>query len=205
MSLSGLLRAAWVAVPAALVCGGAVAQQIITVPSGVVVILTPGGMPGGAISAAASPPVMVEARRVTPVAVSPLAAPDGAIQAASLERIFAEQQAMMDHMMADMNAMFSPRANPMGMLPAMAGAMPASAGTFCEESVSINYNGQGSAPVVKVSRAGGGCGPAAGIAPVPADATPPVVARPSGAHRPAVIQINGPARVTLPASRQHRT
>ena len=128
MSLSGLLRAAWVAVPAALVCGGAVAQQIITVPSGVVVILTPGGMPGGAISAAASPPVMVEARRVTPVAVSPLAAPDGAIQAASLERIFAEQQAMMDHMMADMNAMFSPRANPMGMLPAMAGAMPASRG-----------------------------------------------------------------------------
>lgn len=205
MSLSGLLRAAWVAVPAGLVCGGAVAQQIITVPSGVVVILTPGGMPGGAISSAASPPVTVDTRRLTPVAVAPLAGPAAAIQAASLERIFAEQQAMMDHMMADMDAMFSPNANPMGISPAITGAMPAAGGTFCEESVSIDYNGHGGAPVVKVSRAGGGCGPATGMAPVPADATPPVVAHPPGAHRPGVIQIDGPERVNPTSPRQNRT
>jgi hypothetical protein len=62
MSLSGLLRAAWVAVPAALVRGGAVAQQIITVPSGVVVILTPGVMPVGAVSNTADAPVVVRNR-----------------------------------------------------------------------------------------------------------------------------------------------
>lgn len=80
MSLSGLLRAAWVAVPAALVCGAAVAQQIITVPPGVVLVLTPGGMPMRVMSGTANAPVLVETRQAVPKATFP----------PPIDRIFAE-------------------------------------------------------------------------------------------------------------------
>ena len=180
MSLSGLLRAAWVAVPAALVCGGAVARQIITVPSGTVIVLTQGEMPVGVMSRAANLPVLVETRQ--PAAVTTLPMP--------LERIFAEQQAMMDRMMAEMNAMLSPGADPVGIIRAMTGRMsapaqevsPARGGTFCQESISVSYNGHGSAPVVKVSRTGGGCGPEAGDVPLPAETRPPAVSHPHVIH-----------------------
>jgi hypothetical protein len=113
---------------------------------------------------------------------------------------------MMDRMMADMNAMFSPAANPAGLIQAMLGrigipaqgVVPAASGTFCEESVSVSYNGQNSAPIVKVSRAGGGCAPAAGVAPIPAETAPPA------AHHPKVIQVDDPVPVTAPPVR-HRT
>jgi hypothetical protein len=158
MSLSGWLRAAWVAVPAALFCGGAVAQQVITLPPGVTVILTPGQMP--VVSNSSRDPVLVET------------APPSAMP---IERIFAEQRAMMERMMKDMDAMFAPMPNQAGMIdagvPALAG-VPSSGGTFCSESVSITYNGQNTAPLVKVSRAGNGCGPVTEGAPVPTQAEP---------------------------------
>jgi hypothetical protein len=184
MSLSGWIRAAWVAVPAALVCGGAVAQQIIPIPSGVVVILSPGDVPG-----AAKAPVLVESPRAVPEAALPV----------SIERVFAEQQAMMDRMMADMNAMFSPSANPRGLIQAMmgsSGSLPAASGTYCEESVSVSYNGHDAKPVVKVSRAGTGCGPVPGAAPVPAVTAPPVQ------REPRVLNISNPPE---PPRVQHRT
>ena len=111
-----------------------------------------------------------------------------AMPSGPIERIFAEQRAMMDRMMAEMNAMFSRSANPLGTL-------PAKAGTFCEESISVSYNGLDNAPVVKVSRAGGGRGPETGAAPVPAETAPPA------AHHPNVIEVNDPARVDAPRTR----
>jgi hypothetical protein len=182
MSLSGLVRAAWVAVPAAwvavpaaLVCGGAVAQQIITVPPGMVLVLTPGEV-------SANAPVLIESR-------------DSA-SAQPIERIFAEQDAMMRQMMADMNAMFSPTANSAGLIQAMVGSVPVKAGTFCEESMTVSYNGHDSKPIVKVNRSGNGCGPATGIAPAPAVTAPPV------SHGPKILDISAPAATPRV---QHRT
>ncbi len=184
MSLSGLLRVAWIAVPTALVCGGAVAQQIIPVPSGVVVILTPGQMPG-----TAKTPVLVETQQAAPIAVSP----------GSIERLIADQQAIMDRMMADMNAMFAPMASPTQMIRAMmgpGGGMPAAVGSYCEQSISVTYNGRGTRPVVKVSRSGTGCGPAAGTASMPTLTTPPAQ------RGPRILNISNPSE---PARPQHRT
>ncbi len=185
MSLSGWLRAAWLAVPAALVCGGAVAQQIIRVPPGMVVVLTPGQMP--LVSARAKAPVLVESTQ------EPSALP--------IERLFAEQQAMMDRIMADMNAMLGPIQTPAETM-ARFGAqgpevMPVAGGTYCEESVSVTYNGRNSAPIVKVSQAGSGCGPTAGAAPVPAESAPPE------RSRPPIIQVDSPPRVMEPRVRHH--
>jgi hypothetical protein len=180
MALSRLLRVAWVAVPAAFVCGGALAQQIIPIPSGVVVILSPGDMPGTPRA-----PVLVESR----AAASPL----------SIERIFAEQRAMMDRMMADMDAMFSPPGAPGRLIQTMlgpSGNLPVASGTYCEESVSINYGGNDAKPVVKVSRSGTGCGPDTGASSVPAVTAPPVQ------RQPRVLNISNPPE---PPRVQHRT
>ena len=151
MTPYGWLRVVWVAVPAALFCGGAVAQQIITVPPGVTVVLTPGRMP--VVSNTSQGPG-TGGNHATPSALP-------------IERMFAEQQAAMDRMMADMNAMFAPMQNQTGMIDAMLrqfgspamGVVPAAGGSFCSESVSITYNGHNGAPLVKVSHAGNGCGP----------------------------------------------
>jgi hypothetical protein len=113
----------------------------------------------------------------------------------SVERMITAQQAMMDRMMADMDAMFSPWATPGGAVPGgliqamlgSAGNPRAQGGTYCAESVSVSYNGRDSQPVVKVSQAGNGCGPAAGAAPVPAVTAPPA------SREPRVLNINGPA------------
>jgi hypothetical protein len=187
--MSRWLRAAWVALPATLICGGAVAQQIISVGPGVTVVVMPGQMP--VLSNASQTPVLVE---TTP---APSALP--------VERIFAEQRAMMDRMMADMDAMFAPMQNQTGTIDAMLrqfgapafGAMPAAGGSFCSESVSITYNDQNSAPLVKVSRAGSGCGQAPGGSPVPA------LTMPAEEHHPKVMQIESPVPVTPPAGGHH--
>jgi hypothetical protein len=189
MSPSGWLRVAWVAVPAALFCGGAVAQQIITVPPGVTVVFTPGQMP--VVSNTSQSPVLVE--------TSP---PRSALP---IERIFAEQQAEMDRMMSDMNAMFAPMQNPTGLIDAMMrqfgnpalGVVPAASGTFCSESVFITDNGRNNAPVVKVSHTGNGCGPMIAGAPVPAQTAPAV------RHQPNVMQIDSPVPVTKQAVKHH--
>jgi hypothetical protein len=186
MSVSGWFRAAWVAIPVALFCGGAVAQQIITVSPGVTIVLTPGQMP--VVSNSSQSPILVEA---TP---APTALP--------IEQIFAEQRTMMDRMMADMNAMFAPMQNQTGMIDATlrqfgAPALAAAGGVFCSESVSITYDGQNSAPLVKVSHAGNGCGPVTGGAPVQT-----LTAR-AASHHPNVIQIDSPVPATKPAVRHH--
>lgn len=188
MSLSGWLRAAWVAVPVALFCGGAVAQQVITVPPGVTVILTPGRLP--VVSNTSQAPILVEN------AADPSALP--------IARIFAEQRAMMNRMMAGMDAMFEPMQDQTGMIDAMLrqfgplalGVAPVAGGTFCSESVSITYNGQ-SAPLVKVSRAGSGCGPVSGGAPVPAQSAP------LEQRHPNVIEISSPPPMTKPTVGHH--
>lgn len=189
MTPYGWLRVVWVAVPAALFCGGAVAQQIITVPPGVTVVLTPGRMP--VVSNTSQGPVLVETTQ------TPSALP--------IERMFAEQQAAMDRMMADMNAMFAPMQNQTGMIDAMLrqfgspamGVVPAAGGSFCSESVSITYNGHNGAPLVKVSHAGNGCGPMTSGARMPAQAVPAVP------RQPHVVQIDSPVPVAKPAVKHH--
>src|SRR5579859_1023408 len=189
MSLSGWLRVACAAVPAALFCGGAVAQQIITVPRGMTVVLVPGRLP--VVSKGSQPSVLVETRR------GPSAYP--------IERIFAEQREMMNRVMADVDAMFAPMQSQPGMIETLLrhvgspvfGVVPAAGGSFCSESVSISYDGQNSAPLVKVSRAGNGCGPVAGGASVPAQAAP------AERHHPNVMEIDSPGPVTQPAARHH--
>ena len=185
MSLSGWLRVACVAVPAALFCGGAVAQQIISVPPGMTVVLVPGRLPD------VSNGSWVEARQ-TP-------------SASSIERIFARQREMMDRMIADMDAMFAPMQNQHGIIETLLrqggspvfGTGPAAGGSFCSESVSITYNAPSRAPLVKVSRTGNGCGPVTGGASVPAQ-TAPVEQR-----QPNVMEIDGSGPVTKPAVRHH--
>jgi hypothetical protein len=175
MSLIGLLRIASVAVPIGLGCGGALAQQIVAVPTGAVVLLVPGtdGLPANA-------PEILASRRVVPIADTP----------GVIERIFAQQQSIMDHMMADMNALFTAGAgpepgapmNPVTRIDALMdrawkgfGSMPVAAGgSFCAESMTVTYPGNGRAPVVKVSHAGNGCGPVTAVAPAPARTSPTV-------------------------------
>jgi hypothetical protein len=190
MSLSGLARAAWVALPVAFICGGAVAQQVISLPPGVVIVLIPGGMPMPAIPRIVNPPTRIEARQAIEV-TSP---------AALIESIFAQQQAMIDRMMAGMNAIFASTAS--GMFGAMPdevqdlGTMPAAGGSFCEQSISVTYNGRG-APVVKASHAGSGCGPGTGVTPLPAETAPPV------SHQPKIIQVNEPVPAVQPPVPHH--
>ena len=170
MSLSGFVRTAAIAVPVMLVGGGAMAQQIAAVLPGMVVLVIPGmlGMPG------------------EPIRV--VRAPDSA--APRFEQIFAEQQAMMARIVADMDALFSGGSGPMaGFQGGMNASAPGHDGvSFCQESVSVSFNGGSSRPVVNVSRSGDGCGPETGTAPVPAVTTPP-------SARPDLMEINAPGPV----------
>jgi hypothetical protein len=193
MSISRLLRAACIAVPAALAGGSAMAQQILAVPGGTIVVVATGTIPAQAMAGRLGAPVLVQSRVAQPDPVSP----------SLFENFFAEQQKTMDRMMAAMDAMFSPAADAAGTIRAMVGdaargVVPAAGGSFCAESISISYGGRDTAPVVKVSRAGDGCGAGAGVAPIPAETAPPAV------HRPNVIEVNDPARVAQPPVR-HRT
>ena len=187
MSFPALLRVASVALPVALGCGGvAAAQQIVNVPPGFTLVLVPS--PGAA-------PQIIDAREAAspPVALMPI------------ERMFAEQRAIMARMTADMNSLFAPTANPLTRIDALIQRMgmpelatsPASAGSYCAESVSVSYAGPGTAPLVKVSHSGNGCGPnpASGSAAVAAPSAPP--------HQK-LIEIDAPARIVT-AHASHRT
>jgi len=120
--------------------------RMIYVPPGVTVVILPGP---GAVAA----PNMVNT---------------GAPEVTPLMQMIAQQQAAMQRMIADMNAMFPPLPDPNTMLRAMFGAggpsnvsiMPLAGGHgVCSQSISIVARGDGSAPIVKTSQSGDACGP----------------------------------------------
>jgi hypothetical protein len=121
-----------------------------------------------------------------------------------LLRMVAEQDAMMGHMMAKMNAAF---AQPMWptqmdqMIRAAFGTMPANAAGsgviftsisggpgVCSERVTYAYPGNGAKPQVTMSRSGDACGslgatgPRSVMQPLPAQRPEAPVAQPSGPH-----------------------
>ena len=146
--------------------GGAMAQQVLTVAPGVTVVVLPQG-------------------------VAPAQRPVSAI-----DQIFAEQHAMMARMMADMDAMLGRTQTGAIQAARMGGQlMPGNSG-FCQQSISITYDGSG-APVVKTSRSGNACGPEGASVQEQAPATAP-------ASRAGTIEIEAPAPLAAPPAR-HRT
>lgn len=154
--------------------------RTMTVPPGAVVLILPGpgtaAMPGQAIAAA-------------PVAATPAGAP--------VMQLIAQQQAAMQRMMAQMNAMFPPMPpmpDPAQMFRAAFGAggpMLTFAGGpgVCSESISIVQHGN-AAPVI-TRTASAACGAPAGNAPHSIDqmrpAAPMVPAR-----GPKVLEVSNP-------------
>jgi hypothetical protein len=131
MSFSDLVRAAAVALPALLVGGGAIAQQRVIVPAGAVVVL----LPAGAVPTETIPPM-----------------PD-------IERLIADQRAVMARMMANMDSLLE-------------SASMGGGAVMCEQRITILGDGVKNSPVVKISTRGTGCGAATPSAPVPAAAPP---------------------------------
>jgi hypothetical protein len=131
--------------------------------------------------------------------------------AAPVLHLIAEQEAMMQRMMADMNALFPPMPDPSQLIQAALGSSglpgfapgfmtPSPAGgqgmAVCGESVTYTFNGNGSKPVVHVSRYGNACGgPAGGGS---QNVTMPPQAVPIPAHQPKVLEVSYPARPMLP-------
>jgi hypothetical protein len=160
----------------AVFAGGSLAQpadgaRVIQVPPGAMVLVI-GAPQGSSVQA----PVVA--------ATAPDAFP--------MMRLIAQQQAMMQRMMADMDSLFPPMPDPMQMVRAameavhQPGVMTTSiAGGHgvCGESVSYTFSGPGTQPVVHVTRYGDACGERA----------------PSGAQDVAV-----PQQVAPPAARQPR-
>ena len=114
-------------------------------------------------------------------------------------KLIAQQQAMLQQMMARMNAMFVPMPAPSQMLRAAFGAggpMLTVAGGpgVCSESISIVQRGN-SAPVV--TRSQSGCGPAAMGHPANVRELP---ASPATAPGPKLLRVSNPSvTVTQPA------
>jgi hypothetical protein len=174
------LFGACLAVPAAL-AGGAMAQpadgtRVIQVPPGAVVLIL--GAPSGVASGA--PQVIT--------AASPDEFP--------MMRLIAEQRAMVQHMMADMSALFGPMPSPSQLIQAAMGAS-GSQGMHgvCGESVTYSYSGNGSQPVVHVSHYGDACGASAGGA---QNVTESQETEPAIPHGPKVLDIGYPARAVPP-------
>jgi hypothetical protein len=144
MTIRNTLLGACLALPLAAFAGHAQAEQsdggrTIYVPPGAMVLILPGP---GVVAA----PNMVNA---------------GMPEAAQMVRLMAQQQAAMQHMIADMNAMFPPMPSPDAMLRAAFGpGAPLMAGGngVCSQSISIVDRGDGSAPIVKMSQVGDACG-----------------------------------------------
>jgi hypothetical protein len=120
--------------------------RVIYVPPGATLVILPGP---GAVAA----PNTVNA---------------GASEPMPLMQMIAQQRAAMQHMIANMNAMFPPLPDPNTMLRAAFGAggpfnvsiMPLAGGHgVCSQSISIIARGDGSAPIVKISQSGDACGP----------------------------------------------
>ena len=153
--------------------------RMVYVPPGAMVVILPPG-PGAVASPAM---VSASAPNVTP-----------------MMQMIAQQQAVMQHMIADMNAMFPPLSDPNAMLRAAFGfgaplnvaVMPLAGGhVVCSQSVSIVARGDGSAPIVHVSQAGDACGAIGAGKPRSVDQTrPEEPALPS--NGPKVLEIGYP-------------
>lgn len=157
---SNALLGAALALPLLFAAGGANAApppggHYIYVPAGATVVVLPGPAP-------VAVPVGVP---MTPTAV-PVAS------------LIAQQQAMMDRMVADMNAMFSmPMPSPQQMLQAAMHGMPMAPGNglvltssgngvgVCSETITYGFPANGGKPQVHVTRSGNACGPAAATGP----------------------------------------
>lgn len=165
--------------------------RVIQVPPGAVVLILPGPGPATASPATASSAVapVFAAPRIT---AAPAALP--------MLRLIAQQQADMQRMIADMNALFPP----MPMMPAMpdpsqliraafgaGGPMLTLAGGpgVCSESISIVQHGN-SAPVVTRQISGGACGAAATGKPESVRDIPATPELPP--HGPKVLDISYP-------------
>jgi hypothetical protein len=152
--------------------------RMVYVPSGAMVVILPAP---GAVA--------------TPTTVS-----TGAPDVTPMMQMIAQQQAVMQHMIADMNAMFPPLPDPNAMLRAAFGSgaplnvavMPLAGGHgVCSQSVSIVARGDGSAPIVHVSQAGDACGAIGAGKPRSVDQTrPEEPALPS--NGPKVLEIGYP-------------
>jgi hypothetical protein len=169
--------------------------RTITVPPGAVVLILPGpgivAMPG---QPAAAPSVAV------PVTQPPTAVPATQLPAAlPVMQLIAQQQAAMQRMMAQMNAMFPPMPpmpDPSQLFRAAFGAggpiLAVAAGPgVCSESISIVQHGS-AAPVV-TRTASAACGTPSGGAPHSIDQMRPAqpAIPPSG---PKVLEVSNPPR-----------
>lgn len=132
---------------------------------------------------------------------TPNVANAGAPQPLPIMQLIAQQQAVMQHMIADMNAMFPPMPDPTAMLrgafgPGMSvniAAMPLAGGHgVCSQSISIVDHGDGSAPIVKTAQSGDACG-AMGIGkPQGVDEVRPAEPAAQPPHGPKLLEIGYP-------------
>jgi len=177
MAIRNTLLGACLALPLAAFAGHAQAEQpdggrTIYVPPGAMVVILPG--PG--------------------VVAAPATVSTGTPEAAQMVRLMAQQQVAMQHMIADMNAIFPPMAGPDAMLRAAFGpGAPLMAGGHgvCSQSISIVDRGDGSAPIVKTSLTGDACGTLGIGKPQGVDEVRPT-APALPAHGPKVLEIGYP-------------
>lgn len=177
------LLGACLALPVAALAGQAQAapphgERVIYVPPGATVVILPGT---GAIAA----PNTVNA---------------GMPEAMPMMRLIAEQQAAMQHMIADMNAMFQPLPDPGQLLRAAFGPgallnvslMPMAGGHgVCSQQISIIDRGDGSAPVVTRTQSGDACGPLSAAKARSINQVSPVAPAPLQ-HGPKLLEIEYP-------------
>jgi hypothetical protein len=146
MSIRNSLLGACLALPLVGLTGHAQAAQpdggrTIYVPPGAVVLILPG---------------------LTSVA-APYATSAATPETMPMMRLIAQQQAAMQRMIADMDAMFPPMPDPSQLLRAafgsdMAVAPLAGGHGMCSQSITIVERGDGSAPIVKTAQTGDACG-----------------------------------------------
>jgi hypothetical protein len=162
--------------------------RVIYVPPGVTVVILPG--PGTLAAPNA-------ANAAAPEAMSLIAAPE----ATPLMQMIAQQQAAMQRMIANMNAMFPPMPDPNAMLRAAFGAggplgvsiMPLAGGHgVCSQSISIVARGDGSAPIVKTSQSGDACGALGVSKPEGVDEVRPIPPAVAPQQGPKVLEIGYP-------------
>jgi len=157
--------------------------RTITVPPGAVVLILPGS--GTAIA---------------PTVIAPATAPAATGAGTPIMQLIAQQQAAMQRMMAQMNALLPPLPDPSQIFRAAFGAggpmltLPGGPG-MCSESVSIVQHGN-AAPVMTRTASGDCGGPAAdaphGMQQMRAPVPPPVMR----AHGPRVLDVSNPPQPT---------
>jgi hypothetical protein len=191
MTIRSTLLGACLALPLFAVTGQAQPAQTdggrtIYVPPGAMVVILSGPGTVAAPTAVVATPNMVNA---------------GAPQATPLMQMIAQQRAAMQHMIAEMNAMFPPMPDPNAVLRAAFGSgpplgvsmMPLTGGHgVCSQSISIVARGDGSAPIVKTSQSGDACGALGVGQPQGVDEVRPETPAATPPHGPKVLDIGYP-------------